>query len=62
MERSKVNKKPLHNPTTQIIDNQTSSHSLNITIFREFIAIAGIQFRLRQDDAEALYASIDSTD
>jgi hypothetical protein len=33
-----------------------------ICIFRELIAIAGIQFRLRQDDAEALYASIDSTE
>jgi hypothetical protein len=33
-----------------------------ICIFRELKAIARIQFRLRQDDAEALYASIDSTE
>jgi len=33
-----------------------------ICIFRELIAVVEIQFRLRQDDAEALYASIDSTD
>jgi hypothetical protein len=33
MERSQVNKMRLHSPTTQIIDNQTSSHFLHQMIY-----------------------------
>jgi hypothetical protein len=53
--------KPNLTTAKQKFEELENKHT-RICIFRELIAIGGIQFSLGQDDAEALYASIDSTE